>query len=67
MSREAQVKQLVGSVIKEWREKKLKISVDAFAERYGMSDRFARMIQWCSAPGGWMIRHVGDVAYNVSP
>jgi len=44
-SRESAVKELFGSVIKQWREERLNISVDRFAERYDISDRFVRMIQ----------------------
>lgn len=47
-TREAAVKQLVGNVIIEWREKRLKIFEEAFAERYNISDRFVHMIQTSS-------------------
>lgn len=45
LSRGAAVKKLVGCVIKEWRETKLKISQEDFAERYDIGDRFVRMIE----------------------
>ena len=45
MTRESAVRELVGSIIKEWREKRLNISQEAFAERYGICDRFVRMIE----------------------
>lgn len=45
ISKEAALMWLVGSVIRKWREERLKLTEEKFAERYGISPRFLRMIQ----------------------